>query len=279
MKAKEYDMEQNWYRITDIKLLIIFGASLLWIVAGWGLYAMIGVSHGPKGGIDKIADALVYVFFWKLMIYVPPILCSGIGFGMWMFQNHRKAVIWVFLAIVVGIVFFIAYKTWFRKLVDTPEHIGEKIESFEKWGQEQQRYRMWEDRTKADHICEYVKYLVSESVSEFRSMYPDDDNERKEAYINAALEAHVKVLSHVSGWEYIPDVRKIIPERADADEKFLLDHRDLCLVAEHYKRELRRDHWRDIYQFEKFVVAEWYSWLPMMAVFYDDGTMDIVIAV
>jgi hypothetical protein len=49
-------------------------------------------------------------------------------------------------------------------------------------------------------------------------------------------------------------------------------------VAAHYQKTLNRSHWYDRYQFESFVIAEWYSWLPMLAIFYDDGTMDLIIA-
>ena len=268
---------QNWYRITNTKLLIILGLSFLWIVAGEILYALIGASHGPKGGLDKIGEALVYVFIWKLFIYGPPVLVSAGSFCLWLYQNHRKAIIWLLLAAAVCIIFAVAYKNYFRKFVDTPERIAARIDSYEKWEQEQQIYRIQKDRTVPDSICDYVKEMVSEAVSEFCSMYPEDDINMKISYINAAMEAHMQELPGVVGWEYIPDVRDIVPPRADGDEKFLLNNSELCIVAEHFQRSLRRDHWYDRYQFERYVIAEWYSWLPMMAVFYDDGTMDIVI--
>ena len=271
-------MEQNWYSITNLKLLIILGASLLWIVAGWILYALVGVSHGPKGGIDSIGAALAYVFFWKLIIYVPPVLVSGISFCLWLYQNHRKAIIWLLAAIAVLIILAILYKTHFRKIINTPEHIAAGLETYEAWKEYRGKWRL-EKWTESDCIGDYVKDIVSEAVSDYRSMYDEGDIDLKLSYINAAMEAHYKELPGVEGWSYIPDVRDIIPLRSDGDDKFVLSNGELCIVAEHFKRDLRRDHWYDRYQFESSAIVEWYSWLPMLAIFYDDGTMDIVITV
>ena len=77
----------NWYHITNMKLMIVLGIALLWIFAGWTLYALIGVDHGPKGGIDSIGNAIAYVFVWKLFINVPPILFSAVGFSLWLYQS------------------------------------------------------------------------------------------------------------------------------------------------------------------------------------------------
>ncbi len=270
-------MTQNWYWITDTKLLIILGISLVWIFAGWLLYGFVGVSHGPEGGIDKIADTLVYILLWKLLIYVPPILVSGVSFSLWLYQNHPKSIKWVLLAIAGCIMLSIAYKKCFRKMIDTPKRIAAHIISYENWLTKQKRYKIHENITSSDYICDYVKSIISDAISECCSMYPDDDISTKTLYINAAMEAHYQEIPGVTGWEYIPDVRDIVPARADGDGKFLLNNRDLCLIAEHFQRSFRREHWYDRYQFKDFVIAEWYSWLPMTAVFYDDGTMDLVI--
>ena len=270
-------MTQNWYYITNIKLLVILGVSLVWIFAGWLLYAFIGVSKGPEGGLDKIGEAIAYVFIWKLFIYGPPILISGISFCLWLYQNHRKAIIWLLLVIAVCIILAIAYRIHFRKLVNTPERIAARIDTFEKWGQKKRKYGLTEDRTLSDQICDYVKDVVSDARAICCSMYSEDDIDMKALYINAALEAHYRELTGVVGCEYIPDVRDIIPARGDGDGKFLLNNSELCLAADHFQRTLRTDHYRDKYQFESSAIAEWYSWLPMTAIFYDDGTMDIVI--
>lgn len=52
-----------FFQITNTKLLIILGLSVLWIIAGTALYSLVGVKFGPDGGLDSIADAIVYVFF------------------------------------------------------------------------------------------------------------------------------------------------------------------------------------------------------------------------
>ncbi len=271
------DMTQPWYCITNTKLLVILGISVIWIFAGMLLYSFIGVSHGPEGGLDKIGEAIAYVFIWRLFIYGLPILVSGVSFCLWLYQNQRKAIIWLLLAIAVCIVLAVAYRIWGRKLVETPERTAARIDTFEKWEQKMRRYGFPEDRTGSDRICDYVKDTVSEAVSVCRSMYPDDDINMKTLYINAALEAHFRELPGVVGCEYIPDIRDIIPARPDGDDRFLLNNSELCLAAGHFQRTLKTDHYRDRYQFESDAIAEWYSWLPMTAIFYDDGTMDIVI--
>ena len=269
---------KNWYQITNLKMMIVLGIALLWIVAGWVLYAFVGAKHGPEGGLDSIANAIVYVFVWKLFIYVPAIILSAVSFSLWLYQNHRKAIIWVVAAIIACIVFTAIYNRYLRKMVDTPERVAGRINSFEEWNQHRLSSGVDEKWTESDYVCEYVEDIISEAVTECRSMYPEDDIAAGTSYINAAMNAHYRELPHVEGWEYIPDVRDISPARGDGDNEFLLNHSELCYVSEHYNRSLRRDHWYDRYQFERFVIAEWYSWLPMCAIFYDDGTMDIIIA-
>ncbi len=264
----------EWYQINDIKLLIILGISLLWIIAGYGLYALIGVKHGPEGGIDQIANAIVYVFFWKVCIYIIPFIFSGVSLFLWLYQKHSSALKWVIAAIVAGCIFYMIYQKHLRKRINTPESISKKLPTYEDWCKTKLNKR-W---TESDLICRYIHDIVSDAILEFRRMYPDGDIMLKTAYINAALEAHFRELPHVEGWEYIHDIRERIPQRKDQDGRFLLKHTDFCVIADHYNKALRRDHWYDRYIFVSSPIVEWYSWLPMIIILYDDGTMDITIA-
>ena len=160
-----------------------------------------------------------------------------------------------------------------RKRINTPERISKKLLSYEDWCKKNAN----ENRTESDFICDYIHDIVSDAISEFRRMYPDGDIMLKTAYINAALEAHFRELPHVEGWEYIHDIRERIPRRKDGDGKFLLKNSDFCVIADHYNKLLRRDHWYDRYIFVSSPIVEWYSWLPMLIILYDDGTMDITI--
>ena len=110
----------------------------------------------PEGGLDKIGEAIAYVFIWRLFIYGLPILVSGVSFCLWLYQNHRKAVIWLLLAIAVCIVFAVAYRIWGRKLVETPERTAARIDTFEKWEQKMRRYGFPEDRTGSDRTRPYM---------------------------------------------------------------------------------------------------------------------------
>ena len=268
----------SWYQITGKKLMIVLGISFLWIIAGWILYVFWGSEHGPEGGLDSIADAIAYVFIWKLFIYVPPIFLTVSSTLLWLWQNHRKAIIWLLAAVVIAFVLTKVYDRYIRKMVYTPERVATHTESFEEWEQKRRNDGVSEKWTENDLVCEYIGDLINKTLGEFRSMYDEDEIGTRTSYINAAVEAHYKEIPHVEGWEYIPDIRKIIPARIDGDDKFLLNNSELCGVAEHYQRTLNRNHWYDRYQFEQTVIAEWYSWLPMFVIFYDDGTLDIIIA-
>ena len=268
----------KWYHISNSKLFIVLGISVLWIIAGILIYDFIGSKHGPEGGLDSIADAIVYVFFWRLLIYALPVLASLTCFLMWMFQKHRKAFIWLIIAAVVCFAGSVVYNKCLKKHVNTPERVAENLQTYDKWENEQKsRYGLNEKYTESDLICDYVHDTVYDALTEYRIMYSEDDLALRTEYVNAALEARCSEIPHVESWEYIPDIRALIPPRSDGDDEFLLNNSELCIVAEHYKKELRTDHWYDRYQFKDSAIAEWYSWMPMCAVIYDDGTMDLVI--
>ena len=268
----------NWYRITNKKMLIIMVISILWIIAGWILYDAVGQKHAPKGGLDSVGAAVAYVFFWKLIIYVPPVLVTVITGFMWLYQNHRKAVIWVILAVFVCAVLVVVYNKVIRRRVYTPEYVAGRLRTYEEWQQYQKMFPVIENTTESDRICDYIEDTVYDALVEFGSFYSGDEIALKTDYINAALEAHYSELPGVEGWEYIPDVRTMIPARNDGDDSFLLVNSDFCAIADHYGRTLRQDHRYDRYYFRESVIAEFYSWLPMLAVFYDDGTMDLLVS-
>jgi hypothetical protein len=214
---------------------------------------------------------------WKLIIYAPPVLVSGISFIMWLWQRHWKALVWVVAAVILCVSASVIYDKCLKKYVHTPEYSAQKTESFVSWKERQALYGDEEKYTESDRICEYINSIVSDAVSEWEMFCPPEDTEKKLEYINSVMEAHIAELSHVSSWEYIPDVRKLIPPRHDGDTEFLLNNSEMCMIADHYGKTLRTDHWYDRYQFKDSFIAEWYSWLPEMAVIYDDGTMDLVI--
>lgn len=267
----------NWFQITDKKMVIILGIALLWIISGHLLYIFIGSKHGPNGGLDSIGNAIAYVFLWRIIIYIPPTLLTIISFGLWLYQNHRKAILWVVLAIIICIIAAVSYDKYFKRKINTPQRVASHINSYSEWKKRAFGSAIGEKWTESDNICEYVKDIISEAIVEFNTMYSPEEIEVKKSYIDAAMETHYKEIPHVEGWEYIPDIRALIPARSDGDEKFLLNNHELCLVARHYHRTLRREHWYDKYQFKSSFVAEWYSWLPMFVILYDDETIDIVI--
>ncbi len=266
----------KWYQITGPKLLIILGISLLWMILGRVLYIVIGQKRGPKGGLDSLADAVVYVFIWRIFITGLPLLLSLTGGFTWLWQNHRPAVKWVMAGIVLLILGMVIYDKCIKKHVLTPERVAANTAAFDAWAEKEKKRGNYENRTFHDQICEYVGDIVSDVLAEYRGLYPEDRADLKRSYIDAAMEAHYRELTGVTGWEYIPDVRTLLPKHDDGDNKFLLNNREMRMIAEHYEKTLQRDHWYDRYCFEDTVIAEWYSWLPVLAVFYEDGTMDLV---
>ncbi len=267
----------NLFQITDIKMIWSLVLSVLWLVSGILLYAFIGVKHGPDGGLDKLADAFVHVFIWRLLIYGPPVLITSVAFALWLIQNHIKAIPIVVIIIITLILSGLLYKKYFKKIIYTPEKVAAGLCSFEEWHSRHAGDVSRKD-TEHDTICEYIGYLISEALSEYRSMHFEDDVSLKTAFIDAALKAHCSGLSPVESWKYFPDIKKLIPPRSDGDERFLLSNSDFRHIADRYHRTMNRDHRYDRYQFKDSVIAEWYSWLPMLAIFYNDGTMDMVIA-
>ena len=266
----------KWYQVTNRKLIWILGISAAWLILGWVLYILIGAKHGPKGGLDSIANAIAYVFLWRLLIFAPPALFTMPGVFAWLFQNHRTA---FFLTVGVMALCLLSagiFHKFIRKKISTPERIAARTEGFAEW--ERKQYGVRDSWTESDLVCEYIGDLVSETMAEYRSLFPEDNIGLRTSYIDAAMEAHYRELPHVEGWEYIPDIRAIIPAWPDGDTEFLLRNSELKEAAAQFQRTLNRDHWYDRYQFERSAIAEWYSWLPMLAVFYDDGRMDFVIA-
>lgn len=269
--------DKKWYLISNKKLFLILGISLLWIIAGIVLYITVGAEHGPSGGLDSIAEAIVYVFFWQALTYGPPLLASAVTLCLWLWQHHRKVLLWIALGIVALAVLSAVYQRFFRKLVHTPKYEARQISSYEDWKVDWNMGGLFDYWTESDLICEYAGDVVSEATAAWRDLYPEEDIDRKEAYIDAAMEAHYRELPGVTGWEYLPDVTELLTGHG-SDTKYLLDHEDFLAVAEHYGRPLNLDHWRDVYEYDSAVVAEYYSWLPMMVIFYEDGTMDLIVA-
>ncbi len=267
----------SWYYISGTELLIILGICVLWILAALFLFITIGTKKGPTGGIDSIANAIIYALIWRIIIYVLPGIVLCISIFLWLWQNHRQAFYWAVATIVLCIFLLIVYKRYLKKFVYTPEYTAPKTESFEKWKKRQAVYKTGVNYTESDLICEYANQLVSNAVAIFSGFYPPEDIEKKLSYINTFMETRYRELPHMESWDYIPDIRDMIPPRSDGSDRFLLEHSDFCLVAKHYGKTLRTDHWYDRYEFKRSFIAEWYSWLPMMALIYDDGTMDLII--
>ncbi|MCR4779150.1 MAG: hypothetical protein K5858_09920, partial [Lachnospiraceae bacterium] len=263
------------------KALKLFVIAVAWLVIGFVLILTVGQKFAPSGGLDALASAIVYVFFWRIIVFVPPVVLSCISLFTWLKGSHPGAIKYVLVGVGAALVFIFLWNTFGKKLTVTPESNAKRIPIYETWlAEEKERNANWGIKgwTEHDYIYEYVKEkVVNDTLSNLKNAHPGEFEELRKTYIDAAMENVMGGISHVTGWEYVRDVETITGGRSDApDYGYLLNNSELLQIAMRYGRELNRDHWYDRYQFGSSFTNDYSSTYPMMMLFYDDGTMDIV---
>ncbi len=259
----------------SVKLLLI---ALIWLVAGRLLMWTLGAALAPSGGLDSIAAALVYVLFWRLLVWGPPIVLALIGLFSWIWKAHRGALVYIILGVVLLIAAVTVYQKVLRKYLLTPKRCAAKIESYASWAEEERKGNaLWglTEWTEQDYICEYVKEEVANAtLGRLLDVRQDADDKLRAKYLEASMERAVKDIPHVTGWENVQDILRILTPRSD-DDRFYLEDADYVAISAHYGRPLSRDHWNDRYTGRNSSADGFLSEYPMMMIFYDDGTMDI----
>lgn len=260
-----------------IILLII---AIIWLFVGHILMWTLGRKLAPSGGLDSIANALFYVMVWRSLVWGPPIILTLVGLFSWLYNSHIGMIKYVILAIVFVLILRKPLYSVGRQILMTPRKNAAAIQKYDAWledRKERASYYGVATRTESDYICEYIgKKVVDATVLNIAHIYPKTYQKKRIEYVNAALQEATKTIPHVTGYEYIMDITSIIPQRANAPAYgYLLNNSELIAVSEYYGKSLNTDHFGDRYQFGKVGSNNFRSNYPMVAIFYDDGTMDL----
>jgi hypothetical protein len=260
-----------------IILLII---AIIWLFVGHILMWTLGRKLAPSGGLDSIANALFYVMVWRSLVWGPPIILTLVGLFSWLYNSHIGMIKYVILAIVFVIILRKPLCSAGRQILMTPLKNAAFIQKYDAWledRKERASYYGAATRTASDYICEYIgKKVVDATVLNIAHIYPKTYPKKRVEYVNTALQEATKTIPHVTGYQYIMDITSIIPKRAYAPAYgYLLNNSELIAVSEYYGKKLNTDHFGDRYQFGKVGSNNFRSDYPMVAIFYDDGTMDL----
>lgn len=263
-----------------LKTLLII--AILWLIVGHILMWALARKFAPTGGMDAVGKAIFYVMVWKISVWGPPIILASISLFSWLYSNHRWMIKYVILALVLVIVLWKLYNTLGRQILMTPKKNASSIQKYPDWLEDEKNFysRYGQSRwTEYDYICDYIgQKVVDATVSNIHRIYPRTYQEIRVNYVNTALEETTKAVPHVTGYEYIMDITSIIGKRANSPSYgYLLGNEELLAVAEHYGKRLNTEHALNIYQFGKSAFNNFHSDYPMVALFYDDGTMDLVV--
>ncbi len=254
--------------------------AIIWLFVGHILMWTLGRKLAPSGGLDSIANALFYVMVWRVLVWVPPIILTLFSLFSWLYNSHKSMIKYVILTIALVIILRKLYGTVGRQILMTPLKNSSAIEKYDTWIE---RENKWISRygatvrTEYDYICEYIaKKVVDATVLNIAHIYPKTYQKKRIEYVNAALQEATKTIPHVTGYEYIMDITSIIPKRTNAPAYgYLLNNSELIAVSKYYGKSLNTDHLGDRYQFGKVASNNFRSNYPMVAIFYDDGTMDL----
>ena len=248
--------------------LIILGILIAKFVLSFVLFQTVGLDNAPEGGLDSIADAIVYVWLWELFaVYIPIAEIVGLTL-VWLFMSHRKVFIALLAGAVTVVVGYLVYDNILKKYVMTPERAAQKVKPYEEWLEEASvSYRFSSfDYSDEDFICEYAEEVTDDAYYTFADLHPDGDPALKEEYISAAMEQAFRNTSYVTGWEYVPDVDGIVTQTTAG--------LDTGALSEYYGRPLNNDHYFNRYG--DLMANGLYHDSSLMVIFYGDGTMDLV---
>ncbi len=240
----------------------------------------LGRKLAPSGGLDSIANALFYVMVWRALVWGPPIILTLFGLFSWLYNSHIGMIKYVILAIALVIILRKPLCSVGRQMLMTPLKNAASIQKYDAWLEERKErasYYGVAARTEYDYICEYIaNKVVDATVLNIAHIYPKTYQKKRVEYVNAALQEATKTIPHVTGYEYIMDITSFIPKRTNAPAYgYLLSNAELLAVSEHYGKRLNTEHFGDRYHFGKVSSNNFSSNYPMVAIFYDDGTMDL----
>ncbi len=275
---------------TPKKLFTILGGCAAWCALGMGLY-IANLDNAPSGGLDSLGAAIVYVFLWKIAIFVLPVIIAGAVVLIYLFKNNRKVFRYVLIAgavcFVLRFVCNFLYDNVIHKAIFTPEYAAKQTYdymftgSYKEWDELNGRYHVTEyEHTEYDNTCDFLDDLMDDLEDEVRHVYPDtyEDEGFIEPYIDAVMnERKGELPVNVTGWKYIPKIGDLVsvPSYAGDDDSFLLSDESYDELAEYFNTPLNTEHRYPRYY--DSATAQFYSWSQVLIVFYDNGMMDLIV--
>ncbi len=246
---------------------------------------------GPSGGIDSIASALIYAFMFRIITFGLPALIATASLLMWLYHNQKKLFKYVVIAIPICIILYLSgryvYDNHVRKMVFTPEYAAKDsydhymsssyIEWDEEWNGIEEKYEGVTD-TPYDKSCQFLHLLYDYMGAEMRSANINmSDDKLMEQYIDAIMQERKSELPvKVTDWQYVPRLSALVSTPSYSDDgDFLLNDSSYAELEEKFGRPLCSDHKYSRYYGSS--TSQFYSWLSAVIVFYDNGTMDIVL--
>ena len=279
-------------------LLIGLGISVAWIVMAYILFAVMGESTFPHGGLDDIGEAIAIAFLWNVFIWGPPIVIAGVTLLAWLIKYHKKWIKFILIGLAViglGVVCYVNFgKQLLASVFNTPENVARKIDSYSDWYEyeNEHSYGLCDGWTEYDFICEYVNdELKYDTLAEMSYAHPDADDALETEYINAAMEKCGKDIPHLVRWEYVTDVTSLIPPRQYTAERYgseemaewfresdkdgyLIYDDEFPYIEDHFGMPLNQDH--EYPRYQNSASSFIYSYSKVIVLFYDNGTFDIV---
>lgn len=235
-----------------IKIVII---AIIWFVVGHILMYTIGAQHVPSGGLDSIANAILYVALWRIFASVIPIIIILISALIWLYTAHPRFIKICFIIIIFGICTYKAAKF----IIYTPQYLAENSESYKEVCEQMNNFEKNEE-TECDRIDYYIEWQTSTVLD--KAKIRAKTKEEKYDYIIAFLDYRIKELPNVVSYKYIQDASIIVDtdKKSYEQEEMLLKYTKATNWCENHYYKTR------YVDFEK----------PIIIIYYDDNTVDAI---
>ena len=186
---------------------------LVYIAIAWFLvanifFAIFGRALTPSGGIDSIGAIIVYVFLWRMLMIIPPIIMFIIAGGMLLHEKSKKVFKYTIITIIATIGIVILYQTVGKQFILTPRYMATHAETFSEYQSRKSAYDK-KNFTEQDDVSNYVYYALARILS--KATWADTEWERSK-YVLAFFKEHQDEMPNVENYRYIDNIQKIAGE-------------------------------------------------------------------
>ena len=185
-----------------MKTLIII--AILWFVIGTVLMQTVAIKFAPSGGIDSIAGALVYVFIWRFMVFVPPVLFLIGSIYMWLYDNHRNVFQILSGVCVCFVILIILYNTKIKWIVYSPKYVARQMQSYTDYAASSLNEYEKENWNEKEVLSHYVDFRINHVVGKIIRR-PVLNGKIIERYVDAFMDYHAKGIPSLAEWDYVPN--------------------------------------------------------------------------